>query len=460
MADTDIAKINIVTYGKLTRFYLPLLISAISISMTHFIINIALGKLPDPDLYISAYNTSRSLVLVFQSIGVCLAYVVTTFIVNEATFIKVTKYSIFTLVILTVIFLSIAFTPLSHFIFSDLYNLSGELLNKAIIITRFIIFFSLSVCIRHYFVGMALRLRYNPFISIASFCRLLVVIVLNLFMVSLIKNINNDYLPGLMLVLCGFTEAGVIAVCIFIYNKDLKRSVVNACKKTGIYDEKADIKYSQIIAFTAPIILSFMLGKLVPGVTNSALALAENNEKVIAAFSIAMVIVNMISSFMMSFQHIIINHDSFNVDNRRIIKNFAIILSVIGCSILCFVAFTPLGDYILIDIFNALPSTARLSKIMLRFMVLNPIFMVYTNFYYGYLLKIKKTKLLIFQRVISSLIPYLLFVFIKFVPWEYVAAMGGIVICICNLSSGIYNNIIYRIITKNKHIESVKASIK
>ncbi len=443
-----------ITYKKLIKFYLPLIISSSSIIMTHIIINNALGKLYDPDLFISSYNTSRSMVMIFQSIGMCLSVIFASFVVNEKTYIKVKRYSIITVLIITLFLLSIAFTPISRIIFSKAYNLKGELLEKTIISTKFICFFSIAVTIRTFFVGVAIKLRYNPLISVASFMRLVMVFILNLSMAYFIKNMNNDYIPGFLLMMCGITEMAVIALSIWIYAKDIKGKIIEKCSQEGSYDVKEDVTYKQIFLYGTPIILSMVLRVLVPGVTNSALALSDNTEKVIAAYSIALLINHFVASMLMNFRLIAISHDSLEEENRKKIRNFAIVIGAIGAVFVAATAFTPIGDFSLVDVLNALPETAAISKIALIFLILNPLFLAYEAYYYGYLLKIRKTKMITFQRLIASLIPYTLFFLVPIVSWKYAAALGTAAVTLGSFSAGLFNHLVFKASYKKYQIEN------
>ena len=434
-----------VTYKKLIKFYLPLIISSTSIVMTHIIINNALGKLYDPDLYISSYNTSISMVMIFQSIGMCLSVIFASFVVNEKTYIKVKRYSIATMLVIAFALFTIAFTPLSRFIFSKAYNLKGELLEKTIISTKFICFFSVSVTIRTFFVGVALKLRYNPLISVASFMRLVMVFMLNLSMAFFIKNMNNDYIPGFLLMICGITEMSVIALSIWIFSKDIKGKIVQKCAESSSYSKDDDTSYRQIFIFSTPIILSMVLRVLVPGVTNSALALSQNAERVIAAYSVSLLINNFVASLLMNFRLIAISHDSLEIENKRKIRNFAITIGLFGAVFMAAAAFTPVGDFALVDVLNALPETANISKIALMFLILNPIFLAYEAYYYGYLLKIRKTKMITFQRLIASIIPYALFLLIPIFSWKYAAALGTAAVTLGSFSAGLFNHIAFKL---------------
>ena len=432
------------TYKNLTKFYLPLILSASSIMLTHIIINNALGKLYDPDLFISSYNTSRGMVMIFQSVGMCLSIIFASFVVNEKTYVKVKRYSIGTILIIAFCLLAIAFTPISRFIFSHAYNLKGDLLEKTIISTRFICFFSLSVTIRTFFVGVAIKLKYNPIISVASFMRLVMVLVLNLTMAFFINNMNNDFIPGFLLMMCGVTEMAVIASSIWIYAKDIKGKVVQVCAQNQNYDRNEDVSYRQIILYGLPIILSNVLSVLVPSVTNSALALSANAEKVIAAYSIAIIINNFVAAMLMNFRLIAISHDSLEKENKKKIRNFAIGIGAFGAAFVALAAFTPFGNFALVDVLNALPDTAGVAKAALVFLILNPLFLAYEAYFYGYLLKIRKTKMIIFQRLIPSLIPYALFLLIPFVSWEHAAALGAATITLGSFSAGLFNHLVYR----------------
>lgn len=444
-----------ITYRKLFKFYLPLVISSSSIMLTHIVINNALGKLYDPDLFISSYNTSRSMVMLFQSIGMCLSVVFTSFVVNENTYTKVKKYSIATILVITFMLLLIAYTPISRFVFSSIYNLKGELLEKTITTTRFICFFSISVTIRTFFVGIAIKLKYNPLISAASFMRLVMVVILNLTMAFFIKNMNNDFIPGFLLMMCGVTEMAVIVLSIWIYAKDIKGKIVEKCIESPGYDKDEDVTYKQILNYSMPVILSMVLSVLVPSVTNSALALSYNAEKVIAAYSIAIIVNNFVASMLMNFRLIAISHDSLKKENKEKIRNFAIGIGAFGSVFLAIAAFTRLGDFALVDVLNALPDTAGVAKTALIFLILNPLFLAYEAYFYGYLLKIRKTKMITFQRLAASIIPYALFLLVPIVSWQHAAALGAAAITLGSFSAGLFNHLVYKSAYKKYKAEVV-----
>lgn len=213
-----------------------------------------------------------------------------------------------------------------------------------------------------------------------------------------------------------------------------------------------------LIRFSINVVFAFEADdKFLPFFTSSALALVDNNTLVIAAYVITLAVVNMLSSTALSLQNLIVCFDTDDKDNKHKIKIFGIYVSSLSVILLFLIGFTPLGDYVIYNIFNATAEIGQLSKLIFKFSFLAPYALLYQKYYFSYLIKIKKTYMLIFERILSIIIPYSMFFFIKIISWDKIAIIAILIMPICNIAAGIYSNIVCNYFEKKKfkNIETV-----
>lgn len=443
------AEDNKITYSQLFAFFIPLGTSTLLISISNMLLNRALGYIPDSEFYISSFTVARTLMLLFMSPVSVIALVVTTFTQNKKTFKKVTWFAIINIILLELWFVVMAFTPIGRFLLSNLYNLDGKLLDNAVISLKIISFLPVCFLVRNYFLGVAIKLRNTKFATIGSLLRVILTLILSLSMPSIIKNVPHEYIGGILLSAIITLEALVYALGVVYTTKGkILIHLVHSLKRQDTYSEVNSINYKKIVVFALPLILSYSMAQLLPSFSQSALALSQNKEVTLTIYAVSLSFINIVGAFNFQIPQLVVNHDTFNPKNKNIVRNFCLIIAGIMFLCMIIVAFTGLGKYLAVSLLKLSTQNAELAKMSFRYGLFYPASLVFMSYKRGKLIKIQKTALLVFERVIGTLISLILFVIIPLISWEHGAGMGILVLTVANFATGIFVDIIFKVSVK------------
>ena len=114
------------------------------------------------------------------------------------------------------------------------------------------------------------------------------------------------------------------------------------------------------------------------------------------------------------------------------------------------IAFTSIGEFLFINVLKVSAGNLETAKIAIKYGLLYPASTVFMAYKRGKLIKIQKTTLLVFERVIGTLISLLLFVLVPFISWRHGAGVGILMLTIANFATGIFTNGIFKLSVK-KH---------
>lgn len=443
---TNLFDSNNLTYRNLLAFFLPLGLSSLTIAMSNLMLTRCLGYFPDSEMYISSFSVARTIVNFVQSPGFVATYLIATFVTNEYTFLKIKKFLFVILLLVVTTSITVAYTPLSKFIFENLFNISGELLSNAITSLKVIIFFAMIVLVRLYFLGIAIKLRKLRFATLGSTIRLVVITIFSFFIPELLNIFGPKYLPGILLLIMAFVEASVYAFGVLkVTRGKITKHVIYSLKQQNIYSPDDRVSYGKLLKFAIPFILSFIIAQLLPGFTQSALALSENNVIILAVYTISSSVAFIISSFSFQLPQLVVNHESFIPNNRKIIIRFCFILAGISTIALALVGFTKVGDFVFVHLLKVSESSTSIAKLACKFAILQPASSMFMTYKRGKLLKVKRTNMLIFERLIGSLLPYSLMFIIPLINWQYSAAVGILMTTLANFFAGLFLHIVFKI---------------
>jgi len=444
--DADVSQ---TTYLQLFKFFIPLGASTLLITIANMLLNRCLGYIPNSEFYISSFTIARTLLLLFMSPVSVITLAVTAFTENKRSFVKVSKYGLISIIILQIWFLILAFTSLGEYILSGLYNLDGNLLKNAVYSLKTISVLPVLFFVRNYSLGVAIKLRNIKFATLGSFLRTILVLIVSFTMPNLLKIFRPESLPGMILFAMIFIEALVYALGVLITTKgNVTGHIVQSLIRQNTYQKKVNLAYKKILVFALPLILSYSMAQLLPSFTQSALALGENKEVILAIYAVSLSLINIVGAFSFQIPQLVVNHDAFNPDNKNIVRKFCYIIAFIMFTSMLLVAFTQVGDFVMLNILKVSYGNIEISKLTLKFGLFYPASMIFMAYKRGKLIKIRKTTLLVFERVIGTIISLALFAIIPLVSWKYGAGAGILTLTIANVATGFFSDIIFKMSVK------------
>ena len=440
---------NRLTYFKLITFFIPLGTSTLLITISNLLLNRCMGYIPDSDFYISSFSVARTLMQLFLSPVSIMALIFTAFTQNIATFKKVSRYALYSVIILQSWFVLLAFSPISRFILSHMYNLDGALLENAVFSLKTICILPVFFFVREYFLGVAIKLRNVRFAALGSLLRFTLILLASFSMPSILIKVRHDLIPGLLLGSMVFLESIVYMLGVLLITKGkVLTNIVLSLKRQNSYSEESSLSYKKILNFTVPLLLSYSMAQLIPSFSQSALALGENKQVILTVYAVVLSLLNIIGAFSFQIPQLVVNHDTFNPNNNNITRKFCIILAGFMFLLSLIVTFTGLGDYLVLNLMKVSPQNLSVAKVAFMYGLLYPTSMVFMSYKRGKLIKIKKTGLLVFERVSGTLITLLLFLIVPAISWKHGAGAGILMLTAANFATGIFLDVIFRISVK------------
>ena len=440
---------NQITYNQLFAFFIPLGTSTLLISISNMLLNRCLGYLPDAEFYISSFSIARTLMLLFMSPVTIIALTLTTFTQSIDTFKKVSKFGLITICILQAWFFLMAFTPIGRAILASLYNLDGALLDNAVLSQKAIVALPILFYVRNYFLGIAIKLRNIKFATLGSFLRTLLILACSFTMSSVMEMFRAEYIPAILLFMMIFVEMAVYVLGVVLNTKGkIMVHLRLSLERQNIYDENIKLEYKKIILFALPLILSYSMGQLLPSFSQSAMALGNNKEITLTIYSVSLSLLNIIGAFSFQIPQLVVNHDTFNPINKNIVRNFCFIIAFSMTAIILIISFTPLADYIFLNILKISINNLDIANLSIKFGILYPASMIFMAYKRGKLIKIQKTSLLMFERVIGTTISLSLFLIIPVIAWQFGAGAGILILSAANFATGVFTHIIFKISVK------------
>lgn len=384
---SSIEKSKITTMEQLS-FFAPLGATLILISITHSLFNAALARLPSPEIYLAGFTVAKSLLRVFQTPIFMVKQTMTALISDSDSYYKVKKFVV-TLVSGTVLIFAIfSFSGITRWIFKNIMGIKGEILTQADIIIKVFIVFPVFVTLRNFMQAIAIKFKKTPLVTLASVSRVIFVLII-IFIVEKLTFIPPGILAGLMFLGAVITEAITMVLGVRLSIKDIPKSfdrlrVKNTKVKTNEMTNRV------ILSFFAPLVATSFINSLSKPIIDSGLARTIDPKIAISAYAVAWGIGIIIVSPLNNFHQIPLNFISSDCDKEPV-KKFGLMLSVTLSSIMAIIAFTPVGSYIIKDLIGVTGETLKMSKDVLKIMILLPPVMIVRQYYWGMLMKNRMT---------------------------------------------------------------------
>lgn len=431
-----------ITIKAQLAFILPLTLSSFLILLTHTLFNSGLARLPDPEIYISAFAVTKSLMHIFQSPLGMTRQTVTSLSNNKADYYK-TRYFIIILAFAVVASLAvIALTGASRIIFNKLMGLEGKTLDAAVTMLKIVIIFPGMLGIRDFLSAICIKLRVLRLISIASFLRVIYVIIF-VSLLSSFVNISSSVLVGLMFL--GSIVVEVLSLLIGTRITQKNRNVSSEYPHPRFIEEKSKaLSYRNILSFFSPLALTAYIQTVSMPVINSGLARTQSPEISLSVFAVAWGVGIMVFSPVVIFHQLPLQFsENGQMKNLKDIRKFAIILSSSLSVIMIILSFSNAGYYIIHKLIGASHEISIMSIQVLKFMAVLPFLSVTREFIWGVFMKNRLTKYIGTGKAVNVIVLIASVLFFMSMNFENPALAGIFSIIAAEFAEAIYLTHIY-----------------
>jgi hypothetical protein len=377
------------------RFFIPLSLSALLISLSHSVINAGLARLPQAEIMISAYSIASSFgfllmnpVLVTRQISASLA-------TNPVARAKVYRYLIVSAIIPSILIYVVASTPDLFSTMIRIANMPSESSYLAMTIFAGFLLLPIVHVNKEYHQGILSRQGYTKIVFLSELANLLIIfsIVVNIRILPMAR------FPWLLPV-C-FIILGDIVGAFFLYKK--RQYILQAHKPpTNTFSNAQSLSYWHIFNYCFPLYLSGLVGSVTMPLTYFILGRSSvAAEYTIAAFSVAWGIGMLFLSIQMMLNQVSLRYYRPFGNNRVLILFFTSVGALLSLMLLT-VAFSPLGHWILLNMIAVSPVVAQDATFILRWIVLLIPMRAAQEFFHGAFMQLKFSTAIGKGRIIST----------------------------------------------------------
>lgn len=388
-----------VSISEQLAFFMPLMISAFSIVIIYPLINAGLARLPSPEIYISAFEVAKGVMIFVQSPLTMVRQTVTVMIDGIKSYYKVRRFIVTVVALLFLFFVFFAFSDLARWVFEHVIGIEGKTLDASVIILRIMIFAPVAVAIRDFNQGISILFSKTSLITVATVMRIASITIMILVMDKLI--LIPAVIAGFMLLSSVSTE------CITMF-LGVRVAIGNISEKTemfrtdyGIIDRK-EITDRIILRFFWPLAVTSFIRNLAIPIINMGLARTDSPEIAISVYSVAWAVGMIFLSPTMVFHQVPLNfiRNSCN-NNLKSVRIFAAYLGIILSSLIAIMSFTGIGYYVIRNIIGATAEISVMCIDVLRLMTVLPFIMIAREFYWGILMRKHMTHFISKGKVIN-----------------------------------------------------------
>lgn len=371
------------SYKKLFYFFIPLGISASLTSITHVIINGTLSRGDQATFIIACFAVAMSLFGIIERPMIVFRQTSSALVSGTRSFKLLSIFFIYVLIIIMALSAVIAFTPLGHWMYLNIFNATSDMV-KAISVTfqviTIVIIFS---GIRGIYQGIIISQLATKWLTIGVVARLIAMFLAS-FLFVFFNNITS--VSGALIFLVGMLVECIISV--YKGSRLLKSPLKNVAKSPLL---KADIS-----KFYFPLMIYFLMQTILIPVIYILLSKSSDIELGIASFALAMSITQMILGFFMYTHQLVLQF--YGQDRRKIIK-FVIMISIIPTLLLCLLCYTPLGMLFMEVIMGADQTLSEATIAVLKFFIIKTLVFPWVDFLNGFLMLKRQTNKMLLAQI-------------------------------------------------------------
>ena len=385
------------------KFFLPLGATQAMIALTHSLFNAALARFPSPEVMISAFAVTKSILQMIQNPVSMIKHTVTSLTTDAKSYYKVRRFVALMGFLIVGLFVLFAFTGLSRWIMSTLIGVKGPVLDEAETMLKILVFFPLFVSIRDFHQGVAIKLRMTPVVTIGTFLRVIFVGIMVLLADRFTFLPGSYYAPGIFAIAL-FIEASTVTIIMNRTQRDIPGAIERQSVKNGDIEEgRKEMNNRMIMMFFVPLLLTSALRTAARPIINAGLARTVAPEIAISAFAVGWSVGVLALAPLMMFHQVPINFlkEKDHPERYQSVKRFAALIGGSLSFIIGILGFTPLGYYVLSNIMGTSDVVSLMAADVLKVMAALPIFFVIRQYLWGIFMKRQSTFFVSIGKIVN-----------------------------------------------------------
>jgi Na+-driven multidrug efflux pump len=445
-------KIKRIEYQDLVKFFLPLAVMPLIIGVAHNAVNASLARLPFPEITLAVYAVAKSITNIIKS-PIHMSRQTVISLVDDLRSFKFVSRFIFGLGVLYFLMIaSLGYTPLGEVVFRKIIGLKDpqeiKFAYQALSIMAFI---PLVESVRNIMQGLAISLKKTNLITPGVVVRIISISLILLWVTANQAAAGVTAASGVWLI--GIAIEMVFITLALRYSFGSFSGVIESLPNN--VSKKVNLK--RIIKFFIPIAIMAFLARFVQPVVQSGIVRSSIGTNDLAAYGVSWTLVMIfVGPLDMLHQCSLVYARELNNDNWQRILKFSLAVGMTVSIILAFLAFTGLGDFVLIKLISVSPAIAAVVRKVISAFVFFPIIRAFRETFWGVMMQRQTTNIIAAAKIVG-----LVFVVLVFLILALTMELNAAIIAALALTAGeaadaltisffiIKNNVLEKIYAEN-----------
>lgn len=435
-------------YRDIFALWFPLALSGQMMSISAPVVSAGISRLPDATVNLAAYGIIMSIAVLIESPVIMILSASVALIRSRESYLIVRRFVTHLSIGVTSIAFLVYFTPLYDFLFLQLMGLPIEIAYAARPALQVLTFWPLAIAWRRFYQGILIWQGKNALIAYGTMCRL--VMMASVVVIGLIVRT----IPGVLL--AGLAEgASVIVEMIIVawWARPLVRDVVLLVPNDP--PGTAPLSYRRLFRFYLPLAGTDAMRVVSRPILTAGIAHMPNPTLSLAAWSVALGLSSLLSSFVMAIQEVTIAQVSNQPSERRL-TNFTALIGVGFTGFAALIVFTPMANIYFVTLLQAPLQVVPLAISVSIILIPMALLFAARNFMRGMLIARRHTDV-VQWAMLANLISLILFLVIG-VIWD--GAAGAIIAAWANLGAQVLELGVIRWLTPTREIVARNEIVK
>lgn len=389
-----------VSLWALWKFYAPLAASNAMMTISHAIINGSLNRTSQPAQSVASYAVANSICVLAESPMVMLRQTGAALVRDRAGWMTYMRVALLAGLVDQLICLAVAWTPLAYFVIHGWMGARDELFPAAVDVFRLLMFVSLFSALRSVFHSVLLVKQKTLWITLGMGFR--IVAMLGLAVLFTQTGWLDSGMRGSVIFLAGMAVEAVSAFGSF-------RKWFHSLPAQQPRHETAapPLTFRRVTMFYLPLVVAAITGAMTMSIVNAGLSRIPNPQSVIATAAIGSVVTYLLMGPLFMIHQVSLFFSAplagaHPHDRRdRTVGWFCVQTGVGATVIVGLLAWTPLGDWLLLHAFQAPATLLLLIKDVLRISMFMPLIAVWNEYRNGKLLAAGHSRMLTAAKLLN-----------------------------------------------------------
>jgi len=389
-----------VSQWTLWKFYAPLAASNAMMTISHAIINGSLNRTSQPTPSIASYAVANSICVLAESPMVMLRQTGAALVRDRAGWATYMRVALLAAAVDQLLCLAIAWTPLAHVVIHHWMGARDEMFPAAVNAFRVLMFVSLFSALRSIFHSVLLVKQKTLWVTLGMALRVIVMLALAAFFTQ--TGWLDSGMRGGVIFLAGMAVEAVSAFSSF---RKWFHSLPQHAPRTE--PSAPPLTFRRVTVFYLPLVVAAITGAMTMSVINAGLSRIPHPQSVIATAAIGSVVTYLLMGPLFMIHQVSLFFSAPLVgahphDRRdRTVGWFCVQTGVGATVIIGLLAWTPMGDWLLLHAFQAPAALLPLVKDVLRISMFMPLIAVWNEYRNGKLLAAGHSRVLTAAKLLN-----------------------------------------------------------